>query len=272
MTMTATGRDERALRLGSQRVRVKISGEGRPVLLLNGVGAPLEIWQPLLRRLTGVRAISYDMPGSGGSAPPDLPLSVTGHARLALRLLDELGCGRASVLGFSFGGMVAQELARIAGHRLERLVLASTACGWGGVPGDPAALLSLTTPDRYYTRILQSAAADGLSSRRGSGSPPTWDLPPTSEAASSRGRVYQFWAAATWSSLWWLHQVRQPTLVLTGDRDRVVPPVNARLLARLLPNARLHVVRDAGHLCLIERAASVGPLLDEFLTAPAPAP
>jgi len=277
------------LRLGEFSVRVRVTGEGPPLLLLNGVGAPLELWRPLLRRLDGVRAIAVDLPGSGDSEAPRLPLTVGGYARLAVELLDALDCARASVLGFSFGGMVAQELARLAGPRLDRLVLASTSCGWGGVPGDPTALLSLSTPDRYYSRVLYDAVVDGVpvevapatasppdfaaaaATERGvrgpAGGGPWTRLPAPAEVR--RGRLFQFWAAATWSSAWWLHEVRVPTLVVTGDRDRVVPPVNARLLATLLPHARLHVVRDGGHLCLMERAAQVAPVVRDFLVEPA---
>jgi poly(3-hydroxyoctanoate) depolymerase len=233
------------LALTDHRVQVRVSGYGPPLLLLNGVGAPLELWDPLLRQLPGIRTISFDTPGSGGSPAPGVPLSIPGHARLAAQVLDRLGFAEVSVLGLSFGGMVAQELAHVAGRRVQRIVLCSTSCGWGGVPGSPDALLSISTPERYYSRELSR--------------------PRSSVRPARRGYLYQFWAAATWSSLPWLWQVNQPALVVTGDQDPLVPPVNAQILAALLPKARLHVVPGGGHLCVLDRAAEVGPRLLEFL-------
>lgn len=259
----------RMVRLGNRHVRVRVCevGDGPPLLLLNGLGAPLELWDPLLQALPRP-SIAFDAPGSGGSEAPRLPLSVRGHARLAVGLLDRLGASRADVLGLSFGGMVAQELARLAPTRIERLVLASTSCGWGCVPGSPAALLAITTPERYYSRAVFRAvapayiggreSADGDFLRRQAVTRQTH--PP-----SARGYLYQFWAAAMWSSLCWLPEVPQPTLVLAGETDPLVPPSNAEILAALLPNARKHIVAGGGHLCLLERPRQLAPLIERFL-------
>jgi pimeloyl-ACP methyl ester carboxylesterase len=261
--MTTAPVDE-IVRLGDHRVRVRIRGTGAPLLLLNGVGAPLEIWQPLVRRLGGMRTVAFDAPGSGRSGTPDLPLSVSGHAAVAAHLLDELGYDAVAVLGFSFGGMVAQELARRAPTRVERLVLASTSCGWGGVPGSPAALFAVSSPERAYARALSDVVeSDGDDDTDGLLRLWRHGLPPA--AAARRGHLYQMWAAASWSSLLWLRELTRPALVVTGDADPLVPPVNARILAGRLPDARLHIVDGGGHLCLIDRAEQVAPIVRAFL-------
>jgi len=244
-------------------------------LLLNGLGAPLELWQPLVDHLPRRRIIAFDTPGTGGSPPTALPLPVAGHALLALSLLGQLGFPRADVVGFSFGGLVAQELALLAPARVRRLVLASTSCGWGGVPGDLAALLAISTPDRYYSPAAFFAAAGRyvggreLADRRflrrqaqvRASHPP-----------SQLGYLYQCWAAATWSSWGRLPMLTQPTLVLAGDRDPLVPPGNANVLAAGIPRARRHLVAGGGHLCLLERAAELAPVVDSFLDGPASHP
>jgi pimeloyl-ACP methyl ester carboxylesterase len=261
--MTTTGPEEETLQIDGRRIRVRSHGVGRPVLLLNGIGAPLETWRPLERRLTGVRTIAFDTLGSGRSQSPRGPLPISGHARLALRVLDDLGYGTVSALGLSFGGMVAQELARLGPERVDRLVLASTSCGWGGVPG-PAALVGLAAPEAYFAGSLAGLFGRGPDGggRRPAirpGSQPGW-------AGRHRlGHLHQFWAAATWSSAPWLHRVRQPALVVTGDTDPIVPAANGEILAALLPHGRLHVVRGGGHLCLLERAGELTPLLRAFL-------
>ncbi len=265
------GCEDRVLRVGSHRIRVRVQhGDdgGLPLLLLNGVGAPLELWQPLLRHLPGVTTIAMDAPGCGGSSTPLQPLTIQGHARLAVQVLDRLGISSFSVLGFSFGGLVAQEVARLAGPRMHRLVLASTSCGWGGVPGSPRALLAINTPDRYYDRSLFEAAApeyiggeetaneDFLQeqARIRSAHPP-----------NRRGYFHQCWAASIWSSLPWLCRVRTDTLVITGDSDPLVPPVNASILASMLPHAQVRTVPGGGHLCLLERARTLAPGIIDFL-------
>ena len=163
---------EDMLRLGNRRVRVATSGDGPALLLLNGIGAPVEIWQPLLPQLGQVRAIAFDAPGSGGTAAGSWPLSMRGHAQLALDVLDALACPRAAVLGFSFGGLVAQELAFSAAARVERLVLASTSLRVGQPARQPAgaarARFARPVPVhalRGSSRSDRRSAGDGSSKR-----------------------------------------------------------------------------------------------------------
>ena len=262
MDVTAAGVDD-MIHLDGRRVRVRVTGAGRPVLLLNGIGAPLETWRPLQSHLTGLRTIAFDTLGSGWSQSPRGPLPISGHARLALRLLDELGYGTVAALGFSFGGLVTQELARLAADRIDRLVLVSTSCGWGGLPG-PASLVALAAPEAYFAASLSALTAD----HRVPGPSDDQDPPPPRSLSPRRhrlGHLNQFWAAATWSSAPWLHRVRQPTLLVAGEADPVVPAGNADIQAALLPHAQLLVVPGGGHLCLLERAAELAPLLHAFL-------
>jgi pimeloyl-ACP methyl ester carboxylesterase len=187
-------------------------------------------------------------------------------AQVARDLLDELGHPQADVLGFSHGGLVAQELARIAPDRVRRLALVSTACGWGSRLGDTAVMLTLATPLRYYSRSF-NAKTSRLYGERDSiveaslreariGSPP-----------SLIGYTYQLLAAATWSSLPWLGTLRQPTLVVTGSDDRVTVPANAVQLARLIGNSRLHLLPGEGHLALFDPESRAQPLLADFFSA-----
>jgi pimeloyl-ACP methyl ester carboxylesterase len=80
------------------------------------------------------------------------------------------------------------------------------------------------------------------------------------------GYVAQLYAIAGWTSLPWLPRLRPPTLVLAGDDDPIVPLVNGRILHRLIPGARLHVVRGGGHLFLLDQPAETAALVTEFLS------
>lgn len=263
---------EAMVELGPHRVRVSDSAPrpgGTPLLLVNGIGANLEMWEPLRRRLVR-RSLAVDLPGTGGSPTPLVPLSISDSARLLLQVVDVLGVGTVDVLGFSFGGCVAQELARLAPSRVRRLVLVSTSCGWGSVPGSPLALVALSSPLRYYSPAFFKAVAPVVVGGRGARSTPFLDRQATRRAArppSARGYWYQLCAASTWSSWAWLHTLQQPTLLIAGDRDQVVPSVNARLMAALLPDSRLRTWSDGGHMLLLDSAAHVAPVVEEFLSA-----
>src|SRR4051812_14340746 len=115
---------ERVLRVAGRRVLVRESGQGRPLLLLNGIGAHVGMWRPLEHALGGLWLIAFDAPGTGRSPVPAAPLTFAGHAQVAEGLLDRLALERVDVLGYSFGGLVAQHLVRRAPERVRRLVLA----------------------------------------------------------------------------------------------------------------------------------------------------
>ena len=84
-------------------------------------------------------------------------------------------------------------------------------------------------------------------------------------APGLRGYYWQLLAASGWTSIHWLHRIRQPTLILAGDDDPIIPLTNARLMARLVPDATLNVVKD-GHLLLLTAAEQVTPVVHRFLT------
>ena len=138
------------VRAGGLRLRVGRHGEGRPLLLITGIGAHLEMWAPFARYADGLELIGFDPPGAGVSQRPRLPMRMGGLAAVVERLMDESGLDRVDVLGYSWGGGLAQELARRAPDRVRRLVLCATGPGLGGTPPRPLAALMLATPARYY--------------------------------------------------------------------------------------------------------------------------
>lgn len=259
------------LDVGAYRVRVSDSGadatDSRPLLLVGGIGANLELWEPLRRRLPR-RTLAVDLPGTGGSATPLLPLTIGDSARLLLQVLDALELEEVDVLGLSFGGTVAQDMAVRAPRRVRRLVLVSTAGGIGSVPGNPLALALLGVPLRWSSPRFFKLTAPLLVGGRGARDERFLDRQARRRAArppSLVGCLYQLWAAAGWSSWTWLHTLQQPTLVVAGDRDLVVPAVNSRLLAAMLPHGQLRTWPDGGHLVVLDSASRVAPVIEEFL-------
>jgi poly(3-hydroxyoctanoate) depolymerase len=251
-------------------LRVSIRGEGRPLLLVMGLGGNIEMWDPFERALNrhDIQTIAYDASGTGLSPTRLVPRRMSGLARQAAHLLDALGHPHADVLGASFGGAVAQELTLGNPHRVRRLVLASTMCGLGGVPGNPLALSLLATPLRYYSPTFLRLTAGVL---YGPSITPREDLL-REQIGARRARPPTLWgyasqlvAGAGWTSRPWLGRIAAPTLVLAGDRDPIVPPRNARILARKIPSARLELVPGAGHLLLFDQAVHCAAVVADFL-------
>jgi poly(3-hydroxyoctanoate) depolymerase len=258
------------VRVDGHLVRVSVRGVGRPLLLVMGLGGNIEMWDPLERALNArqIQTVAYDASGTGDSPPRLIPRRMPGVARQAAHVLDALGHPYADVLGVSFGGAVAQELTLRNPHRVRRLVLASTMCGLGGVPGSPLSAALLATPLRYYSPAFMRLTAktlygptiategdilrDQINARRAR--PPTlW------------GYVGQLTAVTGWTSLPWLHRVRSPTLVMAGQSDRIVPPINARILAARIPDSQLQLFPGAGHLLLLDHAELCAASIAEFL-------
>ena len=135
---------------GGLRLRVARHGAGRPLLLITGIGANIDMWAPLARLVDDRELIAFDAPGVGLSQRTSLPVRMSTLARITRDLLDVLGLDEVDVLGYSFGGALAQELAHRFPERVRRLVLCATSPGLGGIPPRPMAALMLATPARYY--------------------------------------------------------------------------------------------------------------------------
>ena len=279
----STTAEMRSVRVGGQLLRVAVrpglsgSGSGSggqppraPLLLVNGIGASLELLDPLVAALDpAVEVIRFDPPGVGGSAPSPLPYRFSGLCRLIARLLDELGHDQVDVLGISWGGGVAQHFAAFQRARCRRLVLVATATGAVMVPARPSVLAHMVTPQRYLDReYLERVAGEiyGGSAR----------ADPVRVAAAMHdgnrvgppgGYLHQLTAGAGWTSVPFLPWLRQPTLIVSGDDDPLIPLVNARLMQLLIPHSRLHVYHG-GHLGLLTEAAELAPVVDGFLGAP----
>ena len=243
--------------------------------MITGLGASLDLAAPFERELAvrGVQAISFDAPGIGESSPYRRPRRMPGIARTAERTLDALGYGTVDVLGVSLCGVIAQQFAHQAPERVRRLILAATGPGLGGVPGSPRALLALATPRRYYQPDYYRRIAGqvyGGAARRDPDALLHGSLARFTGRATLSGYLGQIYAITGWTSVPWLRTLRHPTLVLAGDDDPIVPLVNGRILARCIPDARLHVVRDGGHLFLLEQPAEMARLIAAFLRSEPP--
>ncbi len=262
----------RSLTAGGRAVRVaaRDGTPGRPPLLLcNGIGASLELLQPFVDALDPRRGvIRFDMPGIGGSPAPVIPYHLAASAPLLSGLLDQLGYQRADVLGISWGGGLAQQLALSRPDRVRRLVLVATGPGALMVPGHPRALLRMLTPRRHRDPGYAARVAGELygGSVRVDPAMARDLLHATTRLGPARGYYYQLISGIGWTSLPRLPKLRQPTLILAGDDDPIIPLINARIMHRLIPRSELHIYHG-GHLELVADAERIAPVVEAFLDA-----
>jgi poly(3-hydroxyalkanoate) depolymerase len=258
-----------------QQIRISIrAGSGVPLVLCNGIGASLEVLDPLVDQLDpDTTVVRFDVPGIGGSSDSRLPYSFPYLAAVLGRLLSALGLGGegVDVLGLSWGGALAQQFAFQNPRRCRRLILASTGVGIGMVPATPAVLAKLLTPQRFmdpdYAARLAGELYGGGARTDASIVKRLFDR--HLMAGSRVGYAHQLLAASVWSSLFALPLIRQPTLIVAGTDDPIVPVVNARIMGRLLPHATMHL-HTGGHVDLVTNPAAFAPLIESFRSGASP--
>jgi poly(3-hydroxyalkanoate) depolymerase len=254
---------------GGHRVHVAAAGEGEPLLLVTGIGANTEMWAPFVRQFPNRRVITFDAPGTGRSSTPLYPVTIESLAGLVVAVLDRCSAPWADVVGYSYGGAVAQQLAHDYPGRVRRLVLAATHCGVGCVPGSPGAVAAVSTPIRYYSpSYFERTAATCFGGHTGRSASIRLRLSAARRRfpPSAYGYALQLLGIAGWSSLRFLGRIPHETLVITGDEDPLVPMANAELLASRIPHATLEVVERGGHLLLFDDAENVGPRIGRFVS------
>lgn len=263
----------RMLDLGEYRMRVLVRegvSDSPPLLLCNGLGQSIEILLPLIEEITDRPVIAFDAIGTGHSSAPFRPLTIPDHAVLVRRMLRHLGIATYHVLGISWGGCLAQQLAHDDPGGCRRVILAATSAGglasWWGTP---VALSEILFPLRYSSETYRDLVGPLMYGGEAMMRPSLFhDYASRGIAPSAAGYFGQVAAMCSWTSLGWLHRITQPTLVISGLWDGLIPAVNQMLLAERIPGARLKVVA-AGHLLMYSRRKQIAPAIGAFLDAQA---
>lgn len=225
-----------------------------PLLMLNGIGSGLATLEPLVNILEHhFEIVRIDAPGTGNSPTRLVPSPFPQLATQVHELLGRLGYSKIDVLGYSWGGVLAQQLAIQHPQRIRRLVLVSTTTGATGISG-PYGPLSL-----FSEAAEPPQAADAVRRRL-----IKKQLITATTFHNYLGYAYQLIILGSWTTLPQLHFIRQRTLVMNGRTDKLVPMSNARIIASLIPNSRLQFF-DGGHLAIISRAGTIGEAVSTFL-------
>ena len=233
-------------------------------MLYSGIWGQVSLWERLLPHLAGFQTIAFDPPGIGRSQTPRFPQTMWSLADFGTAVLDEFGIESAHVLGASFGGAVAQQMAFSHPRRVRRLVLASTSFGGFAMPGNLEALWHFIHPRSYHPERMERVAGAMFGGRLRT-EPELVRSMHIRRPTDTLAALYRMAGLIGWSSLPWLWAIGQPTLVVAGDDDPVTPLINHRVIATLMPRARLYTVAGGGHLLLLDSADRVGPVITSFL-------
>jgi 3-oxoadipate enol-lactonase len=253
--------------LGELELHYVERGSGPALLLIPGIPAIASDWGPLAERLSSSRrVIAYDNRGSGASIVTPAPYTCAQLAADAVALLDELDIGRADVFGMSLGGMIAQELALGWPGRVNRLVLGCTHCGLehAARPEREAGRAFALETDDWAERmraLAPFAFADGVDGELLD----RFVEKKSRDVQDPEGYRGQIAAALAHDTYDRLPRIDCPTLILTGDGDRVIPGASSGALHERIPGSRLEVIAGAGHLFFLERPEESLLLLQDFL-------
>jgi 3-oxoadipate enol-lactonase len=267
-------------RIGELDVHHEIAGDGPPLLFIGGTGGDLRarpnvLDGPLVHHFT---VCAYDQRGLGQTSKPDRPSTMAEYGADAAGLLEHLGWRDVAVVGVSFGGMVAQELAIQRPDLVGRLVLCCTSSGGTGGASYPLHELSDLPPEERRRRQLaisdtrfdeawqqaepekaakqleRMAAADEATAAHAATDP--------AAATGARRQLEARKGHDTWDRL---DRITAPTLVAAGRYDGIAPVANSEALVERIPDARLDVF-DGGHLFLLQDRRAWTAIL-EFLGA-----
>jgi 3-oxoadipate enol-lactonase len=242
-------------------------GEGPPLLLIAGIPAIANDWAALAEPLSASRrVVAYDNRGSGASTVTPGPYTTRQLAADGVALLDHLEIERADMFGISLGGMIAQELALGWPDRVRRLVLGCTHSGvehGPAMPNDVGRAFALDTDDwplRMRT-LAPFAFADGADPEMLEGFIAKKSL----DVQDRAGYLAQVQAVLAHDTFARLATIEAPTLVITGDADRVIPAGNSTVLHERILGSELLEIPGAGHLFFIEEPERTQRALEEFL-------
>ncbi len=250
---------------GRVRLRVLSEGSGPPLVFFHGPWGLA--WDPFLAELARTFTVfAPEHPGTTPDAPDDV-YHLDGLWDLVLcydELLQAFGLERAAVVGHSFGGMIACELAAAYPRRAERLVLIDPIGFWRDA--EPVVNWMMLEPDVQRARIFRDPQSEAARRLFGPSEPAD---------AAAAARIRLVWAMGATGKFIWpipdkglkkrIHRVTAPTLLVWGADDRIVPPSYADEFVKRIPGARVQLVDACGHAPQLEQPAAVARLVREFL-------
>jgi len=251
----------------------EIHGNGEPLLLIMGYGSNCGHWFAIRDRLASEhRVIIFDNRGTGRSDKPDIPYTAEMMTGDVIGLLDSIGIGATNVFGVSMGGMIAQEFALSYPERLKSLILGCTSCGGPkAIKSTPEATAFLFDPERAklsneekaYSTIPWLWNKDFID--KNPEAIKRYVATTTEHPTPPHAYICQGNFIMTFNSYDRLPEIKAPTLVICGTKDRLIPPENSQILASGIPNTELIILENAGHGFISDSAEESSKIILDFL-------
>jgi 3-oxoadipate enol-lactonase len=244
------------------------SGRGEPLLLIQGMSGTHLAWgEPFLSRLEpDFDCVVFDNRGIGNSAEVTQPFTISDLAADTVAVMDAADLDTAHVLGISMGGMIAQQLALAAPDRIRTLTLGCTYSGGPGssliAPEDAGPLLEAMASGNL-DRVFKAAYEVNLSPAFRAEESHWDDFVAMAGALPARQQTVQLQLGAIGGhdTQARLAEIAAPTLVVHGTADKMIPVANGKLIASLIPGARLELLDGVGHMFWWEQPERSAELL-----------
>jgi len=240
------------------------AGDGAtPIVFLHGVGSDKSVWRPQLDQFSSMhRTVAFDYPGYGDSDPAPEGTSRDDYASAILSAMDGLGIERAHICGLSLGGVVAIAMHHAAPRRCASLILADSFA----VHPEGGAIYARSVAASGDLRAMAEARVDVLLAQPAE---PAVRREVIETMAKIGPAAYRIGAEAVWLADQRDRAARidVPTLVLCGSEDKVTPPSLSDELTRLIPDARMQVIRRAGHIANLEKPEAFNRAVEAFIRA-----
>jgi pimeloyl-ACP methyl ester carboxylesterase len=259
------------------------SGDGAPVVFVHGLGGQWQNWlENIPRAAQERRVLALDLPGFGISEMPRERVSIPGYGRCVAELCERLGLERVALVGNSMGGFIAGEVAIQHPERVERLILVSAAgITSANVYRAPTALVGrVAVAATAYTAARHSRMARrrggrhmalALVARHPSRLAPDVAWEGLMKGAGKPGFQAALMASVDYDFRHHLPEVSCPTLIVWGENDSIISVRDAHEFERLIPDSRKLLMRDTGHVPMVERPAAFNVAMMEFLAETGPA-
>ncbi len=257
-----------------QQIYYEMQGVGEPLILIMGIGGDSTMWAPFQVPAFSkrFRVIVLDNRDAGRSSKATAPYTIADMADDVAGLMDGLGIESAHILGISMGGMIAQEFALRHPDRLNKLILTGTGAATGRAKFDPIMTWNFVKQRDseglafgaqqfiwlFSTDFLRNHQAVDQALALFASNP----NPFSAEAYARQAEAY-----LKHDALYRLGDVRVPTLVISGEQDRLAPPWIGRELADAIPGAQFHLVEGSGasHAVILERPDDFNRIVMDFL-------
>jgi pimeloyl-ACP methyl ester carboxylesterase len=269
-TVNLHGIETKKVHVGDIDIAYKMFGKGNPILLINGFSAPLDFWDPMLleKLASNHTVITFDNRGIGNTTSGDKKFSITQFANDTSGLLDALKIKKADVIGWSMGGMVAQELALLHPDKVGKLIIYASTCGGKETrPPSPEAMKVFANQSGTSLERLQKFLPILFPEQWRTKYPNYYqNLPTTTESVSNKTLDLQTEAIINWAGTCnRLNNITQPTLVIVGTDDILTVPANSLLITENIPGAWLVQMKGGGHGLMLQYPEKFSNVVLTFL-------